>query len=750
MASFLASLPAGHSIRSATTIDLATGLRAEPLINGPIPAALNTRKEWAAAAEYLNDATIVVDVASVMGLSPGQRTTLCAMLGAASSSDAQTAAARIVRMFNSVVPIRLQVGQQAAVPTPWRDALVAWNYAQLGAADVLTDAEIGTRLSSTPFDAVQAGLGSAQLKEVGYCAIWAHEYLTDQVAWDSLSPILQTEIRGHLGVATAVAADWARTACIAICSAWRGISTGQLAARSSFQQQAQPQSPSLVGVTVGNPATNAAPIRRTVTLPQRILAEAVIGGEDAWWVEAVAGGAGGSKVEWSGHAQNNVLTPFHLGDPTVMGSSVWEPIATGRLGALKDAVASGVGSNDTPSRREDLQAILMAAKCTFVDAELLIGSTEATALKAGRKQETATRRLLAPSLSSYPWLQTLGVMESTKAGSDSLIMGRQIAVALRSEGVVSLNEIQGMVRQVRADKFQAIYAQFDAGWTALNPVVVISAMDAFKVLVKDRITVAFNAACTSASTFPDSLELREICAGRHQQLIQLPALWDQLSGKLQTSEASGGASDDSDLAFRMGWIKSLFDGARASTSIAASMRATFVEIGGGFSSTPVASSAGSSSGGQPAGSGGAAGTGTRSAGAPAAAGSTGGTPRSKGTPRGMKVGVHLPASIDVVGDCIGIPGPTMPCWNCKQQGHSQGECPVAYGRLGHALPGWDKDGVKIPAAWHADEPKRATYKAWLSFFKNKRIFSSGQAERSGLRNAPTLDQFQERADNARA
>ena len=63
----------------------------------------------------------------------------------------------------------------------------------------------------TPFAAVQAGLGSAQLKEVGYCAIWAHEYLTDQVAWDSLSPILQTEIRGHLGVATAVTADWART-----------------------------------------------------------------------------------------------------------------------------------------------------------------------------------------------------------------------------------------------------------------------------------------------------------------------------------------------------------------------------------------------------------------------------------------------------------------------------------------------------------------------------------------------------------
>jgi hypothetical protein len=50
-----------------------------------------------------------------------------------------------------------------------------------------TAAEIVAKLAGTPFVAAPAGLVLPQLQEVGYCALWAHDYLTGQGAWDSLT-----------------------------------------------------------------------------------------------------------------------------------------------------------------------------------------------------------------------------------------------------------------------------------------------------------------------------------------------------------------------------------------------------------------------------------------------------------------------------------------------------------------------------------------------------------------------------------
>ena len=55
----------------------------------------------------------------------------------------------------------------------------------------------------------------------------------------------------------------------------------------------------------------------------------------------------------------------------------------------------------------------------------------------------------------------------------------------------------------------------------------------------------------------------------------------------------------------------------------------------------------------------------------------------------------------------------------------------------------------MPAEWNGDEPKRANYKAWVTLFMDARVFPSGQAEVSGVRSAPILDYFMERARNAR-
>jgi len=50
---------------------------------------------------------------------------------------------------------------------------------------------------------------------------------------------------------------------------------------------------------------------------------------------------------------------YHLGDPSCMGSSAWEPICTGVHGALVADVSSGVGVNFTQERRAELQAKLL-------------------------------------------------------------------------------------------------------------------------------------------------------------------------------------------------------------------------------------------------------------------------------------------------------------------------------------------------------------------------------------------------------
>ena len=741
MATFFAVLPAGHAIRAATTLELAAGLRAEAMITGAIPAAIGARKEWASAIEYLTDATVCKDVATLVALSTGQRATLCAMLGAVSSSDAQTAASRIVRLLN-VQPVPVL----PLTPSPWRDTLVLMNSARLAAADVLTAAEICAELAGTPFTTAGAGLVLTQLKEVGYCAIWAHDHLVDQTAWDSLPPVLQLELRAHLGVAAGLGMDWACAACLAICSVWRSRLVPQHVAVRPTIVAALPTTHQ--GSMVSSSVTGG------IMLPLPISAAAVAGGEAPWWVPSGAGGV--RKVEWTGLAQNNILSPHHLGEPTTMGSSAWEPLTAGVQGALLEAVVEGVGTCDTPQRRADLQAILLAAVCTVVDADLIIDAAESTALRASRKQESDKRRKATPTLASYPWLQSFGGVSNLKGSSDSLTMGKQLAVALRADGAESLGEIQEWVRQVRAAKFQSVFALFDTALDALNALAVGAALEAFKDLVKETITLSYNDALAVCRTFPESIHLREVCAGRQRQLKQLPTIWEQLNVK-QRSIASGAAGSDfdSDLAWRMGWIHLLFDGARASTSVAASIRTIAEEKGGNFRTGPScgvrqapAVSPGSSGGGSSTTPGGAgSGPVTRGGGvAPGAGAPKAAKPAKIGL---VMFGVHFPISKDVIGDMIGIEGPVKPCWDCKQQGHSAGECPVVYGRAGKPLPGWNKDGDKIAAAWHADEPRRATYKAWLAFFGDRTIFASGRAQEARVRNAPTLDQFQERADNAR-
>ncbi len=73
----LVLLPAGHSAWLADSLDLVDGLLADPLVSCAITSSASIQREWAAAVEYIHDAATVMDVATLMALSPGQWKTLC-------------------------------------------------------------------------------------------------------------------------------------------------------------------------------------------------------------------------------------------------------------------------------------------------------------------------------------------------------------------------------------------------------------------------------------------------------------------------------------------------------------------------------------------------------------------------------------------------------------------------------------------------------------------------------------------------
>jgi hypothetical protein len=108
----------------------------------------------------------------------------------------------------------------------------------------------------------------------------------------------------------------------------------------------------------------------------------------------------------------------------------------------------------------------------------------------------------------------------------------------------------------------------------------LAALEAYKAVVKETLIVAFNDALLASTTYPDSILLLEVCAGRSQQVKYLHTVWEQLTGKAPGDESRDA---DRDLKCLMGATKCLFDGARASTSVATTMRSAFEETGNMFS-----------------------------------------------------------------------------------------------------------------------------------------------------------------------
>lgn len=68
--------------------------------------------------------------------------------------------------------------------------------------------------------------------------------------------------------------------------------------------------------------------------------------DEPWWIGPAGGQIKSSNVDWTCLAQNNILSPFHLDVPSVVGSSSWEPLTSGQTGGMLVSVATGVRGND--------------------------------------------------------------------------------------------------------------------------------------------------------------------------------------------------------------------------------------------------------------------------------------------------------------------------------------------------------------------------------------------------------------------
>ena len=134
----------------------------------------------------------------------------------------------------------------------------------------------------------------------------------------------------------------------------------------------------------------------------------------------------------------------------------------------------------------------------------------------------------------------------------------------------------------------------------------------------------------------------------------------------------------------------------------------------------------------------------------ASGGSIGGTPASTpmGPPRTKLSRIcvfqqHIPTSPEIVGDALGVSGAPF-CTRCKAGKHFFGECPLEWGRIGMALPGFADDGTRIDKSWCKNEPIKSVVTLWVKFLQDKTHFQGNDPVPAGVAGAPSLADFQAR------
>jgi hypothetical protein len=259
--------------------------------------------------------------------------------------------------------------------------------------------------------------------------------------------------------------------------------------------------------------------------------------------------------------------------------------------------------------------------------------------------------------------------------------------------------------------------------------------------------------------FPKCPFIVEIAAGRDCQRNRLNFFFQTLHSVIQTGAASKPVWERSQhtagayLTFVKGFMESAVStastdrqysqaganfGGQGGASLGASSSgaggaSAGSSGGGGGGNNPAFGGPGGAARANPGAStprGGGAQTGAQRGGQGQGAGSTQAKqPPTQNRQKSFSPGVSIPCSKSIVGVKIGLegPGPNFRCWGCAKTGvgHYKGECPKFWGSKGRPLPGFNAKGELEADQWIGDEPKRATFKNWVSFLEDSGNFPTG-------------------------
>jgi hypothetical protein len=108
---------------------------------------------------------------------------------------------------------------------------------------------------------------------------------------------------------------------------------------------------------------------------------------------------------------------------------------------------------------------------------------------------------------------------------------------------------------------------------------------------------------------------------------------------------------------------------------------------------------------------------------------------------------NIPCSVDIVGESLGVSG-APPYTFCNNGAHYHGECPLKWGGIGTALPGFALDGQRNAADWKGNEPIRRVVKQWVTFLKDTSNFNKKIPSPAEAAGAPGLSEFKARVSSA--
>ena len=355
-------------------------------------------------------------------------------------------------------------------------------------------------------------------------------------------------------------------------------------------------------------------------------------------------------------------------------------------------------------------------------------------------------------LASFPWNQRVVAVESESLA----LLGRKLRILLTWCNEQFKDELSCTTHARLQDEQSRLYSTFLATMDS-KPGSALIMVPRVLTYARNRMASIVQNADRRAFMYPLSPYFQYVAAQRVLQKAQLDpflaAVEKRISARVEHLEASL-ATQITLLMWRevlSGWLPPAYSASHCS-ELQARIAQLEQQAGSYLGAGTVAGAGGGIDNGGGAFVAGATGSSTDGGGSPSgggsgASGGTGGTPVGGHGSKVCEFRKHIPPSIDIVGDKLGVPCP-MVCHQCKPSGrhHYPGECPKRWLKGGLVMPGFRSDGTRDPAGWRKDsEPIKATMIAWVALLKDHSNWNGAPPVQVGVAGAPSLSDYEQYA-----